>query len=234
MNRIQQFWFSQAKAEYSSAAIASDFAHALCCAGVVPELVRQSLQIAQDELVHAQMAYQVAQMSGVTTPISLEGMQLGIVATNASLQENLLETLIVFFCLGETVAVPLFAAMKNKNQQEQVLATYTRILQDEPRHSSFGWLCLAWIDQNWPDARAKIPTFFYKGLSSIASQYYCVNDETSELTILEKYWGMLPPLRYAEIFENTILSLYNRHLEPYQINVTEVWREIQRNLNKVA
>ena len=51
----------------------------------------------------------------------------------------LVDTILHAFCLGETFAVPLFAAMRPATTQPTAAAALQRILRDEATHRAFGW-----------------------------------------------------------------------------------------------
>ena len=49
------------------------------------------------------------------------------------------------FCLGETVAVPLFSHLRERCTESLPRAALDRILRDEVRHRDFGWDLLDWL-----------------------------------------------------------------------------------------
>ncbi|RYX96590.1 MAG: ferritin-like domain-containing protein [Comamonadaceae bacterium] len=231
MERIRHFWLSQAGAEYASAAVSSEFALWLCQNGASPDLICQCLDIAKDEIAHAMLSYDVAREAGHSGGLA-GGTNLvgGSPRPFAESRKNLLDVILRFFCLGETIAVPLFAAMRKRCRHETALAAYTRIIADEPRHSEFGWVALAWMQANWPEVHAWIGECFANSLRQLAGEYYCLDEYVPPLTETERAWGMLPRLDYAVIFEKTVLNQCARRLEVYGIDVATIWSGIRQDL----
>ena len=229
MQRVQAFWQGQVMAEYASAAVTAEFAHWLLQLGAPPDLIRQALCIAQDEVDHAAVCYAVAAEAGSAGAIADDNFSLRFPQIHADLRKNLCAALLDFYCLGETAAVPLFAAMRKNTQQASALRAYERILQDEPRHASFGWLTLAWADEAWSETRTWLHELFPTALQRMANQYACQAEFASPLTDEERHWGMLPRLQYATVFEETIVGLYAKHLNYYDIDVIAAWETLKAN-----
>lgn len=230
MLRVRHFWLSQTAAEYASAAVSSEFSLWLCQNGASPELICQCLDIAKDEIAHATLAYGAAVAAGHTGPLIGNHSLLGSPTPFIEPRKNLLDVMLRFFCLGETLAVPLFAAMKKRAREQAARAAYARIIVDEPRHSEFGWVALAWMHANWPEVGYWINDCFSNSLRQLAREYYCLDEYTPELTQTELGWGMLPRLDYAVIFEKTILNQCARRLEPYGVDVETLWTNTRKSL----
>jgi hypothetical protein len=226
MQRIQAFWQQQVRAEYASAALTAEFTHWLLQLGAPPELVCQALTIAQDEVTHAQLCHAVVVAAGSEDVIAHDAAQLRLPQIHQDLRKDCLAVLLSFYCLGETAAVPLFAAMRKSTRQALAVSAYERILQDEPRHAAFGWLTLAWADEVWPETRQWLHALFPAALHRMATQYHCQQEFTKPLTAQERDWGVLPRLQYATVFEGTVLGLYAKNLKYYDLDVAAVWADI--------
>ena len=234
MQRIRHFWLSQTAAEYSSAAVSSEFALWLCQNGASPELICQCLDIAKDEIAHATLAYGTAVAAGHLGPLTGASFLMGSPTPFVETRKNLLDVMLRFFCVGETIAVPLFAAMKKNARQQPARTAYERIVRDEPRHSEFGWVALAWMHANWPEVKLWINDCFANSLRQLAREYYRLDEYTPELTQAELEWGMLPRHDYAVIFEKTICNQCARRLEPYGVEVESLWVETRKSLRAPA
>ena len=127
MQRVQAFWQGQVMAEYASAAVTAEFAHWLLQLGAPPDLIRQALCIAQDEVDHADVCYAVAEEAGSTGAIANDHFSLRFPQIHADLRKNLCAALLDFYCLGETAAVPLFAAMRKHTGQASALFKTNRV-----------------------------------------------------------------------------------------------------------
>lgn len=221
MNRIQQFWLGQVRAEYASAAISAEFSHWLCQLETPPELIKQALRIAQEEVEHAEICYQVMLATGIQTNINLEKDQLSFAKPYDDLRKNFLAALLQFYCFGETIAVPLFSAMRKQTSQAVACQAFDRILQDEPHHANFGWLTLAWAHETWPETEEWLHELLPKALSSIANEYqapfYQQGEYNPPLLLEEKSWGLLSKREYADIFHKTCQQQYKQRLKYYKL-----------------
>lgn len=230
MDRITHFWRSQVKAEYGSAAISAEFSQWLLQVGASPDLVKQCLDIAKDEVDHALLCHQVLLAAGDTDPVSFADSTLHMLSHHDDLRKNVLDGLLNVYCLGETVAVPLFSAMTKATTQEVAVQTYQRIMQDEPRHSGFGWLGLAWAHSVWPETEDWLLELFPAALQRIARQYYLSTEYNPPLSTLEREWGMLPQQEYAAVFEHAVLRLYAKNLRYYGVDVAGTWATVKTTL----
>lgn len=234
MDRIKTFWRSQVKAEYASAAISAEFAQWLLRVGASPDLVKQCLDIAKDEVDHSVLCHQVLLAAGDNDAVKFSDGTLRMMANHADLRKNVLDALLSFYCLGETVAVPLFSAMMQDTRHETALQAYQRIIQDEPRHSGFGWLGLAWAHSAWPETEEWLVELFPVALQRIARQYYRDTEFNPPLSEREREWGMLPKQQYAEVFEHAVLRLYAKNLRYYGVDVEGVWASVRLALLQMA
>lgn len=132
MDRIKKFWLDQTTAEYSSSARTINLAHWMQQAGMSPSIIRDAIRIADEEMLHAQMCYQVANEAGSQALLSQESLSLTLRPKYPDLRKCILDVIVESFCFGETVAVPLFKEMKRNASTKSVLNTYKQILYDEP------------------------------------------------------------------------------------------------------
>ena len=230
MQRIATFWGDQVVAEYGSAAISALFSQWLLKVGASPDLVKQCLDIAKDEVDHAQLCHQVLLASGHPIEPALSEAVLQLDPVYDDFRKDVLAIWLRVYCLGETVAVPLFSAMKKQTTQPEALQAYARILHDEPRHSGFGWLGLAWANATWPETVKWLPELFPQALRAIAMDYYVTQTAPQPLSSTERAWGLLPQEDYGHIFEKAVLRLYAKHLRFYAIDVESIWLEVKQDV----
>lgn len=226
--RLLVFWQHQVLAEYASASMTAHFTHWLIQLGAPLELIRQALTIAQDEVTHAEVCHQVAVSLGSDQPLDTASAQMSFAAPFTDPRKNCCAALLNFYCLGETAAVPLFAAMRKDTTERLPLRAYERIIEDEPRHATFGWLALAWVDEVWSEARAWLQELFPLALERMAEQYYCESEYQPILSTTEREWGMLPRLTYTHLFESKIIPLYAKQLQYYDIDVVAQWQQLKK------
>jgi hypothetical protein len=132
-------WMRRVEAEYTSAAITQHLVLWLLRLGAPPELIREGLRIVDDELAHAELSHAVATAAGATSRPALAQEQLGLVRTpQLPLNTDVARHGVEVFCLGETVAVPLFVAMRAVCTVAPAREALDRIVLDEVRHRDFG------------------------------------------------------------------------------------------------
>ena len=101
-------WQRRTEAEYRSAALATQVTLWLIQVGAPPDLIRDGLQVVEDELSHSELSAQVAGAAGGTeAPPVLDGRALTLPCPDGPLPAVAL-ALVRYFCIGETVAVPMF------------------------------------------------------------------------------------------------------------------------------
>ena len=107
--RAREEWRARIAAEYTSAAITQQVMLWLIQAGAPPELIDAGLAIVADELAHSRLSHEVYTAAGGTAPPALVREHLGLPRRDPVLElESCLSAIVRVFCLGETVAVPLF------------------------------------------------------------------------------------------------------------------------------
>lgn len=106
-------WARRITAEYRSAAITQHLTLWLIQIGASPDLITNGLRIVGDELAHASLSHRTLLAAGgeVTTSIARE--TLGFRQREGEpLELAVARTCVEVFCLGETVAVPLFKVLR--------------------------------------------------------------------------------------------------------------------------
>jgi hypothetical protein len=213
-DRVREEWRARIAAEYTSAAITQQLVLWLIQAGAPPDLIEAGLAIVADELVHSRMSHEVYAEAGGTLPPSIERDQLGIARQHPVLELDILRAAVRVFCLGETVAVPLFKHLRERCTQPSARAALDRILRDEVRHRDFGWdlldwLCASAIGNDVPALVAdQLPAMFAELEESYGTRNPTVAGDDGEMTEDERAWGLAPPREYAEILRQTIEKDY--------------------------
>lgn len=206
--RVQAEWRARIAAEYTSAAVTQNLVLWLIQAGAPPELIDAGLAIVADELVHSRMSHEVYTAAGGTEPPAIDQNQLGLPRTSESLIADILQVAVRTFCLGETVAVPLFSHLRAPCTEPVAKAALDRILRDEVRHRDFGWELLDWlltVDESVPAVVTEALPPMMKELErtyGVGNQAVATDDGV--MTDTERSWGLAPPRDYAEILARTI------------------------------
>ncbi len=205
--RVRDEWRARIAAEYTSAAIAQHLVLWLIQAGAPPELIDAGLAIVADELAHSRLSHEVYTAAGGTQPPALQRDQLGLASTGA-LELDILHACVRVFCLGETVAVPLFSHLRAPCTEPVARAALDRILRDEVRHRDFGWDLLDWLAQVIPDLEARVTAALPALLDELELSYGTANTvvatDDGEMSAAERAWGLAPPREYARILARAI------------------------------
>jgi hypothetical protein len=212
--RVRQEWRARIAAEYTSAAITQQLVLWLIQAGAPPDLIEAGLAIVNDELVHSRMSFEVYTEAGGTQPPAIDRTQLCIARETDVLELDILRSAVRVFCLGETVAVPLFKHLRERCTEAPARAALDRILRDEVRHRDFGWdlldwLCASPIGEQVPQlVAAQLPAMFTELEHSYGTRNPTIASDDGEMTEAERAWGLAPPREYAEILAQTIEKDY--------------------------
>jgi hypothetical protein len=200
-------WLRRVEAEYRSAAITQHLVLWLIQIGASPDLVRDGLRIVDDELVHAELSREVYLAAGGGGAPALDRDSLGLVRRHGELELDVGVTVARVFCLGETVAVPLFQLLRRPTTAPVARRALDRILRDEVRHRDFGWTALEWLLEQAAGerVRALVVAALPGWLTELEQSY---GDELSapmsEVTAAERAWGLAPAADYAAVLRRTI------------------------------
>ena len=203
---VGEEWLRRVEAEYTSCAITASFVQWLVRLGAPPELIRDGLRVVDDELEHATLSHVVAQDAGCDARPGLVQESLGLTRNEVPLWLDALWAAVETFCLGETVAVPLFVAMRADCTVESARVALDRIVRDEVRHRDFGWACLDWFTQTRPEqTRLQVERALPDMMQRLRTNYGVSADTPSAKTsVADAGWGLLPIARYAEILERCV------------------------------
>ena len=206
--RVREEWRARIAAEYTSAAIAQHLVLWLIQSGAPPDLIDEGLAIVGDELAHSRLSHEVYVAAGGDRAPTLDREQLGLVRHHVRLEEDILRVAVRVFCLGETVAVPLFRHLREPCTQPVAKAALDRILRDEVRHRDFGWDLLDWLLQIDDDVSelvtAALPEMFAELERSYGVGNAAVASDDGSMSADERAWGLAPPREYAEILARTV------------------------------
>ena len=204
--RVGEEWLRRVEAEYTSCAITASFVQWMIRLGAPPQLIRDGLRVVDDELEHATLSHAVALDAGCDARPGLVQESLGLTRSDAPLWLDALWTAVETFCLGETVAVPLFVAMRAETTVESARVALDRIVRDEVRHRDFGWSCLDWFSQTRPkETRLHVERALPDMMQRLRSHYAPSTDAgPGQESAHDAQWGLLPAARYAEILERCV------------------------------
>jgi hypothetical protein len=224
---VRSEWTRRIEAEYRSSAITQQLVLWLTQLAVPRELLDDGLRIVADELDHAELSAAVCRSAGATEPPVLVREQLGIARTpENSLEQDAWGATVRYFCLGETVAVPLFRELRAECTQPTAKEALDRILRDEVRHRQFGWDLLdyfcqtdqssvPWIDRALPGYFAQLRATYKKA--------------RGQLTVgaTERDWGLMPTELYWSILQETVEREYVPRFKECGIDAVAAWKKAE-------
>lgn len=204
---VRREWLQRVEAEYRSSVLTQYLTLWMTQAGVSPDLVQDGLRIAADELDHADLsmeAHRAAGGEGVPL-LARESLTMPL-RPGETLEAAIVRVGVDAFCLGETVAVPLFRHLREGCDVPVARAALDRILKDEVRHRDFGWDLLAWMLEapSHREVRAQLdrdlPQWFARIRGSYAPAF---SRALTEIDEADRRWGLMAPAQYAEVVERT-------------------------------
>lgn len=198
--RIAAEWRARIAAEYTSAAVTQHLVLWLIQVGAPPDLIDAGLAIVADELAHSRLSFEVYTAAGGTAPPALDRAALALPRTAEPLELDILRVAVRVYCLGETVAVPLFRHLRERCTEPTARAALDRILVDEVRHRELGWDLLDWLSTIL-DAPAAVAPWLPAMLAELHAVYGATDPH---ITDEERAWGLAAPADYARILERTI------------------------------
>ncbi|MEQ1507683.1 MAG: ferritin-like domain-containing protein [Myxococcota bacterium] len=220
--RVWAEWRNRVVAEYRSAASAAAVVHDGIVAGLPAPLLHTGLRIVRDELDHAELSHRCLEaLGGGDAPIPLTPAELVGPRSDHPLAD-LVDAVVREFCLGETLAVPLFAAMRRDASHPAVVPVLTRILADEAIHRQFGWDALDALLERDPDGvrdhvAARLPGW----LAGYRASYAPDDADTGPdaLTPDERAAGLLAVPQYRAVFWDTVTGDLGRRLAARGLSV---------------
>ncbi len=217
MRVVREEWRRRVIAEYGSAAITNDFVGWLLRLGASPTLLHQGLPIVDDEIVHAELAFEVLREAG-GGDVELGGRALGLESLpELSLASNACLSGVRVFCLGETVAVRLFKRLRDGATVDVARRALDRVLADEVRHRDFGWLVLEWFAgrPDWSEHRALIRDRLPDLFSELRRNYEVPDAPFDEAA---RAFGLMPASEYRQALYETLERDYIPRFEEYEID----------------
>lgn len=229
--RIIAEWKARTAAEYTSATITQELVLWMMVIGAPPDLVDDGLVIVNDELVHSRLSNDVYQAAGGTAPPAIDRAMLGLTRHHDAVEFDVLAAAVRYFCLGETVAVPLFSHLREACTEPVARTALDRILVDEVRHRDFGWDLLDYLDTTSiaslvrPWLNRELPSMFVELMRSYGVLNETVGHDSGAITDAERAWGVAPPREYAQILDRTFERDYLPRFAARNIDALPAWEQ---------
>lgn len=229
MQAIAHEWLRRVEAEYGSATLTHHLTLWLLQLTAPFELVRMGLAIVEDELAHAELSQAVHVAAGGSAVARLQRDRLGLrLQPGEPLELAVARVGLDSFCLGETVAVRLFARLRQPCTEPVALSALDRILRDEVRHRDFGWTLLEWLLSTPASASvealaaAELPHMFERLRGNYA---FASLGQASPRDELAQRWGLMPGCDYAQALLETYERDYRPRFAELGIDAERAWTE---------
>ncbi len=207
-DRVRAEWLRRVEAEYRSTAITQHLGLWLIQIGASPDLIKLAFRISNDELAHADLSHRAYVSAGGTDAPQIPRETLELRRhPDDPLELDVARVGVDVFCLGETVAVPLFSRLRKGCTVPSARRVLDRVLRDEVRHRDFGWTLFGWLLEHpiAPAVRAQVerelPTYFAR----VRSIYAPPGAEArAKIADDDRAWGLMAPATYGEILHRTL------------------------------
>ncbi len=222
-------WGRRVEAEYRSAAITQHLTLWLIQMAASPDLIHDGLRIVADELAHADLSFQTFVAAGgkAIAPIPRESLALPL-KPGEQLEEAVTRWGVEVFCLGETVAVPLFKVLREGCVVPTAREALDRVLRDEVRHRDFGWTLLEYLVEtpHEPLVRAVVERELPGMFARLQRNYAPVGGEASTaIPETDRAWGLMPIARYRQILDRTLERDYQPRFLRLGFEIDAAWEK---------
>lgn len=222
---VQAEWLRRVEAEYRSAATTHHLTLWLMQLGAPPALLRAGLRIVADELAHAAASHRVYTRAGGREALQLVQETLGLTRSCETLEEDVARIVLDVFCLGETVAVPLFRGLREGATVTVARRALDRILRDEVRHRDFGWTVLPWMlgEPRYEErVRAVVERELARGFARVRGAYGA-SASASTFAEPDRAWGLMEVARYREAVDRTLHRDWIPRFAEVGIDAAQAW-----------
>jgi hypothetical protein len=228
---VRDEWLRRVQAEYRSAAVAQHLGLWLLQIGASPDLVRASQRAVRDELVHASHARRVHAAAGGTSVAVLDRAGLGLSrGPGDALELDVARACVEVFCLGETVAVPLFAALRSGCSVPVARAALDRVLRDEVRHRDLGWDLLGWLlelpasGEIRRTIEAELPAMLARLVAAYAAP---ATRDRDDVSADDRAWGLMSGAGYAAVLSRSVPKDHLPRFARLGIDARAAWASAQ-------
>jgi len=207
LGAVRREWQRRVEAEYHSAVVTHHLTAWLLQITAPLELIRLGLSIVDDELAHAELSQAVYASAGGSEAARLSRSMLGASQASSDLERSIARVGLASFCLGETVAVRLFARLREGCEEPVARAALDRILKDEVKHREFGWTLLEWqLSTDAESAVRRLATEELPGMLARLRENYGSTSAgaADEVTPPARRWGLMSAPEYAAAVHDSI------------------------------
>jgi hypothetical protein len=225
---VRTEWMRRVEAEYTSAAVTQHVTLWLIQIGASPDLIHGGMRIADDEIVHAELSHEAYVEAGGAQALQLVRERLGLRRTETDpLEYDVTRVAVNTFCLGETVAVPLFKTLREGCTVPAARRVLDRVLKDEVRHRDFGWATLEWLLDHpmANELRALVNRELPRYFARLRMAYGAPIRHLTFMAPEDRVWGLMPPAEYASVVDRTLTRDWIPRFALLDIDARRCWDE---------
>lgn len=201
--RIHRVWAARVAAEYGSAGVTAGLLHQLILIGAPDPLVRVTHRVVTDELDHALLCHEALRAyGGASAAVAIEPSLPPPMGSLEELLPAAIATIVRSFCFGETLAVPLFAAMR-KDATGPARDVLDRVVRDEAVHSKLGWDALDWLLEGHGDPIRTLVSAHLPAIVEFFEARYG-RGTTHSLTPVERAAGLITSDEHRDVLHQTV------------------------------
>lgn len=226
MQVVRAEWRARTLSEYRQASVASEFLTWLIRLGFGAETLQTAHRILGNELDHADMSFEVHSALGGGDDVLdvAEGTLVLPHAFGRPTFERAVLAAVDVFCVGETLAWPLWQAMQGVVKESGPRQVLDRIVADAPLHRDFGWSVL---DEALERDRATVEALAGKDLPGIFGRveraWGVLPDDWMEPVGPQEQVWLVPRARYKREFYQAIAEDVLPRLEERNLNGRAAW-----------
>lgn len=156
---LARHWEAIAKAEHASVASFAQFGARLLALAAPPELVRETLTAASDEVRHAELALaRASELAG--RPLEFGPLDTRDAARPGESFEETVLACVREGCIGETLAALELGAAALACEDAELSSALRAIAADESRHAALAWRFVAWALTQAPSLAPSVAAVF--------------------------------------------------------------------------
>lgn len=214
---LSAYWTEIARMEHASVAAFARFALQLLSLGAPPELVSRTHAAMADETRHATFAFSIASSYGDKTigpgPLAMDGAM----ADHAV--EDILRTVLLEGCLGETVASMEAAEALEHVEDPALRFVLKEITRDEEQHALLAWRTVQWMCETFGEQTRPVLAEIVEQLKATLAGPASVQPSAADEALLAR--GCVTPAVRSELRRGALARVVIPGLEAILNGVTE-------------
>lgn len=202
-------WTTAAYQEFRTGAACAATIQALIQVQAPIDLIAQACRFPLDEMVHVELCARMAMEFGGGTELRFEpGHMIVDVEPHRSPIERAGDVVVRFFCVGETLSIPLLRGTWKAAEQALPRAVLGRIVKDEAAHGVFGFWFLDWAAPHLtPSNRAYLAERANHAIDDVGAIWRRVASQTPRKKVPGDALAWMETGAYLELAQRSLREL---------------------------